>query len=144
MRRVSLLITGLLLSCTCLNAWALELPGGINLTSSDLQISSSGFRRDQRTGELVQAITVLSRGKRPLLGNLVLVLDGLDPTIAATSKSKRLNLGSANARAFVLDIPSAEGGLAPGQKVTTIVRFKAADKQRVRYTPRVLLQQKTN
>lgn len=144
MRRVSCLIAGLVLSCLCWNAWAIELPDGASLNASDLSITSSGFRRDQRTGELVQAVTVVSRGKKPLQGNLVLVLDSLDPAIAATSKSKRINIGGAGMRAFVLDIPSAGSGLAPGQKVTTIIRFKASDKQRVSYTPRVLLQQKTN
>ncbi len=132
------------LLCLCWNAWATELPTGASLASSDLDITSSGFRRDQRTGELVQAVTVVSRGKKPLLGNLVLVLDGLDPAIAATSKSRRVNIGGNNVRAFAINLPSAASGLAPGQKVTTIIRFNAPDKQRIRYTPRVLFQQKTN
>jgi hypothetical protein len=144
MRRVSLHIVGLALLYLCWNAWAVALPAVAGSSASDLSITSSGFRRDQRTGELVQAVTVVSRGNKPLPGNLVLVLDGLDPAIAATSKSKRINVGGNGARAFVVDIPRAASGLAPGQKVTTIIRFKASDKQRVRYTPRVLLQQKTN
>lgn len=133
-----------MLACLGWHVHAIELPSGASPTTNDLRVVSSGFRRDQRTGELVQAVTVVNRGKQPLPGNLVLVLDGLDPAIAATSKSKRVSVGGNGVRAFALGNPSTASSQAPGQKMTAIIRFKTSDKQRVRYTPRVLLQQKTN
>lgn len=125
---------------------AIDLENGaaLDITSS-VQIRSGGFRKNLKTGELVQAVTVTNRGRHELTGNIYLIIDGFDPKISLKATTKTVKLGETTAKAVALRAQSGNSaGLKPGQQLTTILRFSAADKPAVRYQARVLQQRINN
>lgn len=116
----------------------------IDVTAS-LQVKVGGFRKDLRTGELVQAITVTNISRQHVSGDLYLVIDGLGPDIAVNGRAKTAKFGGATAKTVALRAQSGHSdGLKPGQQLTTVLRFSATDKPAVRYQARVLQQQINN
>ena len=106
--------------------------------TDQLGIRSSGFRVDQRTGELVQAVTVTNTGPRPIEGKLHLVLDVLDPGIAVNGNGLPTAVPGST---FTLALPHSGPDkllLKAGQSAISIIRFSTPGNESVRYRVRVL------
>lgn len=105
--------------------------------SDSFVVTATGFRRDLTSGDLVQAITIIGVGAQRIDGELALALKELSGASSARSDQPSVVAPNANA-AFALGRTSKSVGLR-GDSRTIVVRFRAQDGKKIRYTPKVLV-----
>jgi hypothetical protein len=95
--------------------------------TSNVQITKSGFKRDQTTGQFVQMITVKNTSNLPLSRPLMLVVSGIPEGVELVNSSGDTKVIEPVFSQFVSIKVDEEDFLSPGASGTAILKFRNRD-----------------
>jgi hypothetical protein len=95
-------------------------------TGNGLGIEASGFRRDLRSGQLVQVLKVTNKRDRSLRGAFHVVLEGLDPQITVQASGPASGVAGSGIRSYLLASTADGAAWKPGEVRTLRLNFSRA------------------
>lgn len=119
-----------------------QVVDGYHEITQKVSIEYSGFRKDLRTGELVQKVTVTNASDEEISANLQLAIEEGQPKLNLSDSGN--NSADSVKQPRLVKVPqgkeSARTRIKPGEQVSTFLRFSATEEPEQKYQTRVYAQ----